>query len=326
MKKSFLNAILWCSVVINVQARNSYSYSDEYNDTASGSSIFSALSGVARVSVAFTALKYAYENTDNMLLKKGVLPAIGLVWFIGEINKENPKYYNHVATLAKSPWVITRKSGERLFCGGESLIWNDIVIWRKRINQILSPFTKQATVVDLSRDKRLSVLNQFGDNEELKDIQSVHILENMIKQLQFLSGQLEMNKKYYKQEPIKRKRHVITRVITIPLQYVMAAGAACMRLGVNRHDEIAFYIEQLQAHISSLIEYIKTVATLSDLDKEKMKTYLGLLTDILEHMATLVDVETAAASRTPEGKLLLNSIDGKTPRRYSNYGGYGEDY
>ena len=40
-------------------------------------------------------------------------------------------------------------------------------------------------------------------------------------------------------------------------------------LGVNRHDEIAFYIEQLQAHISSLIEYIKTVATLSDLDKEK---------------------------------------------------------
>lgn len=296
----------------------SHAYSNNYDDDAR-SSIFSALSGVARVSVAFTALKYAYENTDNAVLKRLILPIIGGMWFVGEVNKENPKYYNHVATLTKSPWVVTRRKLEKVLCGGESLTWNQVVLLKMRLDKMFAPFVKQSTVVDLSRSKRLSKLE--ADTQEPKDMQWEQIAESIITQLDFFCSQLEMHKQYYKASYLSKKRNFVSHVALMPLDVLKACGATCMRISTTNNHEIALYIEQIQTMMRNIVEYIKIVPALDDLDKEKLKTYKTVLLDSLEHLASLVDVSTAAAQYTPEGKLSLNGSVVKSAKSRYGYSG-----
>ena len=83
------------------------------------------------------------------------------------------------------------------------------------------------------------------------------------------------------------------------------AGKACIRASVSRNEEIAFYLEEIKTYLQEIITYTKSVNQLSSLDKDRVKRIMNSTCDAFEHVATLIDANTAASGRNAVGQLTI---------------------
>lgn len=281
------------------------------------------LTDATRAGVLIAVINTLYKSN-----RKNEACALGVLVFFSELHKQNAAFLNAVTEFIKSPWVLTRKKMERAFCGGESLAWNEIVTSRNRIMKLLSPLTKQTSVVDLSREKRLRIIDQEDTKEAILDEQWQEYVCHIQSQCIFMSKKLGKNLNYYETQAKKTRKRTCNCVACIadkyvinpPVRLIADAGKACLRTSVKQTEEIAFYLKEIQMYLKEIINYSKSVTQLPDLDKERIKRLMNSTCDALEHLATLVDVGTAAApaSSNPVGQLPI-----KREASSSGYGGYG---
>jgi hypothetical protein len=267
-------------------------------------------------------------NNSDWKLAAG---AFGSFWIISQLQKENPQFFNSTMQFAKSPWVMIRKKLEVMFCGGESLSWNELVTWRNRIMRLLSPLTKQTSVVDLSREKRLRLIDQEDTKGAILDEQWTEYVDHIQAQLAFMSTRLTKHLNYYETQVKKTRQRKCGCVACVadkfiinpPLKAVNSAGKACMQASVVRNEEIAFYLKEVKTYLKEIIDYSKSVSQLQSLDKERVKRVMNSTCDAFEHIATLVDAGTASSSKPPVGQLTMQRETSSSGYGGYGYGGYG---
>lgn len=264
---------------------------------------------------AFNAL------TGKTEINKAYYVGAGLaaIYIASRTQKMNPEFFAALWRLTKSPIVFLQKKSERWFCGGESLSWNVLVSWHNRVFDALTPLTKQSSVMDLTKEKRIQALDQAEC-----DVDPVweHIQQHVYEEFAFMQARFAGHLCYYQDQESQEKRRLVDLVAT-PVQ---AAGKACVRLSIKRHEETAFYIKKIMAYCDQLCAYINTVSSKEALDKELIKRIMEDLCSACKHVATLVDDTTAAAPHGAAGKLTLTRTQGSTAT--SNYANFntGGDY
>lgn len=295
------------------------------SETTSFASFFTeaARTGAAIAMVGLLE-KSGYRNTAC---------GLGGVVLLSELQKQNPEFFNSVTGIVKAPFILTRKRLERLFCNGESLSWNEIVTSRNRVMRLLSPLTKQTTVVDLSRDKRLRLMDQEDDKGQVRDEQWTEYVQHIDSQLTFMSNMLQNALNFYENEQKKSAKVTCTCCVCLTEKYVVkptlnfakAGGSACVRISTKRNEEIAFYLKELKVYLKEIIDYSKSVLQLADLDKERIKRLMNSTCDAFEHIAVLVDAGTASApaSKPVVGQLAMQRDSGAGAGAGAGYGGYG---
>ena len=257
-------------------------------------------------STARNAAVFGFLNTLNEHKYITLYASLGTILFLGEIQRESPKFFNALTKIVTIPTTIVRKKLERIFCNGESLSWNDILMMKNRINNIFSPLTKQSTVVDLSREKRFKIMNKDGSEEQVKDTQWIQARNHIQLEFKFLCMILNQHLNYY--EPQSS-------------QCLQSAGQACVHITLQKESAIIFSIKNIITYLEEAHTYFGTVETLEELDKEHLKSISTNISDTFDHLATLINVETAAA-RSSIGKLPLKD-QMSAPRSYG-HGGYGQ--
>jgi hypothetical protein len=240
---------------------------------------------------------------------------LGVYVALSELEQKNSKFFNRTVNIVRSPWVFVRKRCELLFCGGESLSWNELITWSNRVMKLLSPLTKQTTVVDLSREKRLRLIDQ-SDIESILDVQWLEYSQHIEKQFSFMVKRIDSHLSYYQDK--KNEKPYRNRVIDPIKNVVTYAGKACIRVSIKRDEEIAFYLEEVKTYLEEIITYTKSIKQLSDLDKDRVKRVMNSTCDAFEHIATLVDADTAASGRNSVGQLTM-----KRELTGNPYGGAG---
>lgn len=284
----------------------------------------SAMETAAKVAALGVVLPVVNDFSKNLAV------ALALYWGISQLQKENSQFFNSTVDMIKSPWVFARKKLELLLCGGESLSWNEIVTWRNRTMRLLSPLTKQTSVVDLSREKRLRLIDQEDNKEETVDTQWMQYARHIEVQLTFMLVTLGKHLNYYetkKKKTLKKQCYcpgclAEKYIVGPPAKVVGSIGKVCVRVSVKRDMEIAFYLKEVQTYLKEIIEYTKDVKQFQSLDKEHVKRIMNSTCDAFEHIATLIDVSTASSGRPEVGKLSMQR-EGSTGNGYGGYGSYG---
>lgn len=238
---------------------------------------------------------------------------LGGVALLSELEKQNPKFFNRTMNTVSAPWIFARKRCENLFCSGESLSWNELITWRTRVMKLLSPLTKQTTVVDLSREKRLRLIDQEDGAEVILDEHWAEYTQHIEKQFTFTINLLDTHLNYYRdkknKEEEKQKKSVSLSFKSLTINPIAKAssfaGKACIRASVSRNEEIAFYLEEIKTYLQEIIIYTKSVNQLSSLDKDRVKRVMNSTCDAFEHVATLIDANTAASGRNAVGQLTI---------------------
>lgn len=223
-------------------------------------------------------------NSLSGLGDKGKIAAsvLGVFFVVSELEKQNRKFFNGTVNIIRVPVKSLCRYYEFLRYGGESLSWNKLIVWRTRVMKLLSPLTKQTTVVDLSREKRLRLIDEDEDSAEILDEQWVEYVNHIDKQCSFMVVSLEAHLHYYKEKRSKKDAQKI-----------------------KYHEEIAFYLEELKTYLQEIVTYSKSVKQLSALDKDRVKRIMNSTCDTFEHVATLVDADTAADSKNALGQLTI---------------------
>lgn len=223
-------------------------------------------------------------NSLSSLGREGkvVASVLGVYFVLSELEKQNRQFFNGTVNIIRVPAKRLCRYYEFVRYGGESLSWNKIIIWRTRIMKLLSPLTKQTTVVDLSREKRLRLIDEDENSTAILDDQWVEYIAHIEKQCSFIILSLESHLQYYKEKKYAKNAQKI-----------------------KYYEEIAFYLEELKIYLQEIITYSKSVKQLSALDKDRVKRLMNSTCDTFEHVATLVDADTAADSKNAVGQLTV---------------------
>lgn len=263
---------------------------------------------LARSGVVIGALKILSDNGY-----KNTACVFGGYVALSELEKQNKSFFNDTLNIVRTPYIFVRKRFERLFCSGESLSWNELITWRTRVMKLLSPLTKQTTVVDLSREKRLRLIDQEDSSEAIFDEQWAEYVRHIENQCSFLMVRLDKHLNYYQDRKNKEVKkvddglaYITDNSVVNPIKRpVVFIGKSFVRASIKRDEEIAFYLEELKTYLQEIITYTKSVTQLSSLDKDRIKQMMNSTCDVFEHVATLIDANTAASGRDAVGQLTI---------------------
>ena len=239
------------------------------------------------------------------------------VWAVGKIQKENPDFFNGIVRSLEWPFFVTQRKFQKFFCNGKSLTWNELASWHNRVYKLLSPLTKATSVLDLSKDRRLRAMDAEDDQTQVDEAwikQVVHIE----RELGFLMQVLQERLRYYEDQKVKDKKKKSDGIIK-------SAGKSLMRTSLNRNEEIAFGLKELEGYLTEIVDYCRFIHQSSALNKEHLKKLIGSVCAVFEHLGTLVD-EVSAADRTKKKIVMVSDA---TTRGYSGIdgsGGYGGGY
>ncbi|MFT6765204.1 MAG: hypothetical protein ACJAZS_000071 [Alteromonas naphthalenivorans] len=289
------------------------------SQSASTESLGGFFSEFARAGAIVAVLKMVHENNYP-----NTACVLGCYVAVSELEQKNSQFFNRTINIVKSPWVFARKRCELLVCGGESLSWNELVTWRNRVMKLLSPLTKQATVVDLSKEKRLRLIDQDDNAEVVLDEQWAEYAQHIDKQFSFMVKRLDKHLNYYqdKKNVEYKDTNIVYKIIDPIKGAINGIGKAFIRVSIKRDEEVAFYLEEIKTYLQEIIVYSKNVNQLSDLDKDRVKRTMNSICDAFEHVATLIDADTAASGRNAVGQLTVQKES--TGNAYAGgYGGYG---
>lgn len=293
----------------------------EGSEGGSWSSFASTLvtgAGDAVVLKEFISLINKPERTRAYYISVGLAG----IYLASRIQKANPEFFAALWRLTKSPLVFLQKKSERFFCGGESLSWNVMVSWHNRIFDALTPLTKQSSVMDLTKEKRIKALNQ--EHDQLRDPVWQQVQDHIYEEFAFISKQCAGHLRYYQDQEEKEKKRLVAMVAG-PVQ---TAAKACVRLSIKRHEEISFYVRKMMTYCNQLCDYIMSVSSKEALDKELIKRSMEDLCSTCKHIAILVDETTASSSHGAAGQLsLVRTQAGAATSSYAyNAYGTGSDY
>lgn len=275
---------------------------------------------------------YFTESGDKIIeqlikdLQGKVVPlglCVAALYSVSKVQKMNPEFFSTLWRISKSPIVFVQKKAEKLFCGGESLSWNVVVSWHNRVYKSLLPLTKQASVMDLAKEKRIQIIDKQDTDTPVVDPVWQPLQQHLQQEFTFISSRLAHHVRYYEDQP--KIADACSCVVCKVGGAVQTAGKTCVRLSIKRYEETAFYIKKLMTYCDEFSAYIGTVTQKESLDKELIKRYLDDICSALEHLAVLVDDTTAAAPHGPSGHLVLIRAQGAGGTGYTGgYGGYAD--
>lgn len=273
---------------------------------------------------------YFTENGDKIIeqlikdLQVKVLPlglCVAAIYSASKVQKMNPEFFANLWRITKSPIVFVQKKAEKLFCGGESLSWNVVVSWHNRVYKALLPLTKQASVMELAKEKRIQAIDRQDADEHMVDATWQPLQQHLQEEFTFLKSRLGLHLRYY-QDQQQQREEVCTCSLCVVGGAVQTVGKSCVRLSIKRHEETAFYIKKIMTYSEEFVAYIGSNSHKESLDKELIKRYMDDICSALEHVATLVDDTTAAAPHGASGQLTLIRAQG-TGGSIGYNGGYG---
>lgn len=258
--------------------------------------------------------------------------AIGVIaiFALSLAQKESPEFFNTGVRLIESPFLLLQKKLQQTFCGGQSLTWNEVASWHNRVSRVLTPLTKTTSMVDLSKDRRLRIMDQDDGQEQHQDDQWLKQVAHIERECGFLVKMLTIRLAYYTDHvPSKRKKKKtgpVVRVVKAPLTLVQTFGKSVLRTSLTRNEEVAFGLQEAISYLQEIVEYCKSVSHFSGLDKEHMKRLMGNICTTFEHIGVLVD-EISAADKNKK-KLPMTADGSLTRGGYGggSYGGYDSQY
>lgn len=238
--------------------------------------------------------------------------------------KENKEFFSTCARYVEWPFMWTSKKLQKVFTGGRSLTYNEVASWHNRVARLLTPLTKTTAMVDLSKDRRLKIMDQDDGKDDGIDDQWARQAAHIEKEFNFLIKVLTVRLAFYKDPKLTKKQK--GWLIKAPHRVVSPMGKSFVRMSLIRHDEVAFQLEEAISYLKEVIDYCKSVSHFSAIDKEHMKRLMGSTCTTFEHIGVLID-ELSVADRT-KNKIPM-TIDGALNRGgYSSgsYGSYGSEY
>jgi len=316
-KRSFLLAFLCISFFQNSVTASTSSASSSGAGFMEGMLAMGALGSFANlVTLAYNDLK-----PNNPV---GAYTVLGL-FALSLAQKENKEFFSTCARAVEWPFIWTFKKLEQKCTGGYSLTYNHIASWHNRVARVLTPLTKTTAMVDLSKDRRLRIMDQEDGQDDGQDDQWKKQVTHIEREFGFMSKALACRLAYYKDVKKHSKDRGVTRA---PHRVVNSIGKSFVRTSLIRNEEVAFHLEEIISYLKETVEYCKTVPHFSALDKEHMKRLMGNICNAFEHLSVLVD-ERSAADRgknkipmTADGSLLgRSSYSGSSYTSYDS--GYG---
>ena len=278
-----------------------------------------SLSSSTMLSSGYIPYKSSAEVVEGWLKRLdeyhlgAVALGVGGLYALSIVQKENPDFFATIVRGVEWPFSILERKLQHYFCSGKSLTWNEIASWHNRVSRLLLPLTKTASVVDLSKERRLRNIDLEDDQTGTQDVQWVNQVKHIEREFIFLKKVLMYRLRYYKDIPATKNKTVGTSL-----------GKVLVRTSLNRNEEIAFGLEEVIGYLGETVDYCKSVPRFSALDKEYIKRLMGSICTTCEHLGVLVD-EVTAADRTK--KKIPMSVDGALPRGYTGMsGGYAEGY
>ncbi len=305
----------------------------------SGSSISASVPAVTPENAAFAA--FAFERGVRGLseLFMGIYDGLGrlghnkialgvlAVFALSLVQKESPDFFNTGVRLVESPFLLLQKKLQQSFCGGQSLTWNEVASWHNRVSRLLTPLTKTTSMVDLSKDRRLRIMDQDDGQDEGQDDQWKRQVTHIERECGFMIKMLTIRLAFYKDQPHlknkKKKTSAMTRALMAPVSVMQTLGKSVLRTSLTRNEEVAFGLQEAISYLQEIIDYCKSVTHLSGLDKEHMKRLMGGICTTFEHIGVLVD-ELSAADKNK--KKIPMASDGALSRGGYAGGGYDSQY
>jgi hypothetical protein len=243
------------------------------------------------------------------------------------MQKESPDFFNTGVRLIESPFLLAQKKLQKTFCGGQSLTWNEVASWHNRVSRLLIPLTKTTSMVDLSKDRRLRIMDQEDGQDEGQDDQWKQQVAHIERECFFMVKMLTLRLAFYKDQPSlknrKKKIGIVTRAVKAPVTMVQALGKSVLRTSLTRNEEVAFGLEEAISYLHQTVDYCKSVSHFSGVDKEHMKRLMSSICTTFEHIGVLVD-ELSAADKNK--KKLPMTADGALTRGGYAGGSYGGGY
>ncbi len=315
-QKSILIFLCLFSFVIPVYSSN-YDAGKVMPDGGEGRSWLDALVTGAGDGAMLAMCKGAFDafrskDSVNKMYYAGA--GLAGIYIASRAQKMNPEFFAALWRLTKSPIIFFQKKSERFLCGGESLSWNVVVSWHNRVFDSLTPLTKQSSVMDLTKDRRIKVLDQGGVDVGIDPVW-LQTQTHVYQEFAFMKKVFEQHLRYYQDQEAKEQKRLIALVAS-PLQDV---AKSCVRLSIKRHEETAFYINKIMTYCDQLCVYINSVSTKESLDKELMKRYMEDLCSACKHVATLVDDTTAASPHGTPGQLTFTRAQTASIGGYNSY-------
>ncbi len=255
---------------------------------------------------------------------KGTALVVVAIFALSLVQKESPDFFNTGARYVEWPFLLIQKKLQKTFCGGQSLTWNEVASWHNRVSRVLTPLTKTTSMVDLSKDRRLRIMDQEDGQDEGQDNQWKQQVAHIERECGFMVKMLSMRLEFYKEKPLLKKKKIspVTRVIKAPVNVVQAMGRSVLRTSLTRNEEVAFGLQEAISYLQETVDYCKSVSHFSRLDKEHMKRLMGNICTTFEHIGVLVD-ELSAADKNKK-KLPMTADGALTRGGYAggSYGGY----
>jgi hypothetical protein len=244
------------------------------------------------------------------------------VFALSLVQKESPDFFNTGVRLVESPFLLAQKKLQQIFCGGQSLTWNEVASWHNRVSRLLTPLTKTTSMVDLSKDRRLRIMDQEDSQDDGQDDQWKRQVNHIERECGFIIKMLTIRLAFYKDQPQlknkKKKKNGLISGLKKPVSIVQALGKSALRTSLTRNEEVAFGLEEAISYLQETIGYCKSVSHFSGLDKEYVKRLMSGICTTFEHIGVLVD-ELSAADKNK--KKLPMTVDGALTR-----GGYAGGY
>ena len=275
-----------------------------------------------RTTFADVAMELVKEAKNNGL----VTISFGLlgIFAISLMQKESPDFFNTGVRYVEWPFLLMQKKLQRIFCGGQSLTWNEVASWHNRVSRLLIPLTKTTSMVDLSKDRRLRIMDQEDGQDAGQDDQWKQQVAHIEKECGFIVKMLTIRHAFYKEQLLvkNKKTSAIMRAMKAPVTMVQGMGRSILRTSLTRNEEVAFGLQETISYLRETVDYCKSVSHFSALDKEHMKRLMGNICTTFEHIGVLVD-ELSAADKNKK-KLPMTADGALTRGGYAggSYGGY----
>ncbi len=274
------------------------------------------------------ALKWGYELVKERPYIATVPLTLAGLYVVSSLQKQNPEFFSSLMRVVESPWFIFQKRMELLFCGGQSLTWNQLASWHNHMSKLLSPLTKATSVLDLGKERRLRAIEIEDGTENVQDTQWLTLSTHIQHECDFLAFVLTQRLRYYKEHPEKEveNRHLVVKALMVPVAGIKKVGKVLVRTSLTRNEEIAFGLEETIAYLKEVSEYCASISHFGALDKEIIKRLMVSICSTIEHLGVLVD-EVSAADKSR--KKLPMTLDGTLNKGYtpgSGFGGYDAMY
>ena len=134
--------------------------------------------------------------------------AVVAVFALSLMQKESPEFFNTGVRLVGSPFLLIQKKLQKTFCGGQSLTWNEVASWHNRVSRVLTPLTKTTSMVDLSKDRRLRIMDQEDGQDEGQDDQWKQQVAHIERECGFMIKMLSIRLEFYKEKPLLKKKKI----------------------------------------------------------------------------------------------------------------------